>query len=550
MSKKLDFGAEARDELLKGIDQLADAVAATLGPKGRNVVIEKGNGQFVSTKDGVSVAKEVDLPDPLQNAGVQVIKEVANQVNDEAGDGTTTATVLARMIIKAGYMHIQNNCSPIELVRGMDIGLKRVVKHLKDLSKPIKTNEEIFQVATISANNDPAIGRLISEAMDTVGTDGVVTVEESRTADDSLEVVEGMQFDRGYLSPYFITNQQEMLVQMEDPHILLYDGKISNLKPLVKILEFCISKSKPLFIVAEDIDGEALAGLIVNKARGTLNVAAVKAPGFGDKRSHNLEDIAVLTGANVISPKKGLKLEKVTADDFGSAKNISVSSKWTTIVDGAGTQDGIKSRIEEIKTLIESADSAYEVEGLQERLGKLAGGVAVLKIGAQSELELNEKKDRVEDALAATRAAVDEGIVPGGGCALMRAQNKLMGGDAEEIEFLNHDQKNGYDIIVKACFAPFDTICENAGLVPQMIWNNVALDQDTLKVNPAIGYNILTGKIVNLAKEGIIDPTRVTRTALEKAVSVAGTLLLTECVITKTPDDKKDELPAGGFGLM
>jgi len=547
MSKKIDFGEEARLELLKGVDALADAVAATLGPKGRNVIIEKGTGVYVSTKDGVSVAKEIDLEDPLQNAGVQVIKEVANQVNDEAGDGTTTATVLARMIIRAGYLSIHNNASPIELVRGMDLGVKYVVRHLKELSKDIKTSEEIHQVATIAANNDPKIGKLISEAMDTVGTDGVITVEESRTAEDSLEVVEGMQFDRGYLSPYFITNQQEMLVQMEDPYILLYDGKISNLKPLVKILEFCISKSKPLFIVAEDIDGEALAGLIVNKARGTLNVAAAKAPGFGDKRSGNLEDIAALTNATVISPKKGLKLEKVSVDDFGTAKTISVNSKSTTIVDGGGDSKAISQRVEEIKTLIEEADSAYEIEGLQERLGKLAGGVALLKIGAESELALAEKKDRVEDALAATRAAVDEGIVPGGGCALMRAQCLMMGDS--KIEFINKDQKEGFDIIVKACFAPFDTICENAGLVPQVIWNLILVDPDTMKTNPAIGYNVLTGKRVNLAKEGIIDPTRVTRTALEKAASVAGTLLLTECVITKNPEDK-DDLPAGGFGML
>ena len=541
VSKKLDFGADARLELLKGVEQLNNAVSATLGPKGRNVVIEKSHGVYSSTKDGVSVAKEVILEDPLQNAGVQILKEVASQVNDDAGDGTTTATVLANAILTEGYKKVMNGSSPIDLKRGMDIAVEEIVTELKSTSKDVKNNDEIFQVGTISANNDEKVGALIAEAMDTVGTEGVITVEDSRTAEDSLETVEGMQFDRGYLSPYFINNQQQMSVQMEDPQILLYDGKITSLKPLVKILEYCISKSAQLVIIADDIDGEALAGLIVNKARGTLQVAAVKAPGFGDKKSANLEDIAVLTGATVISTKKGMKLEKVTGQEFGTCKSITVTSKQTTIVDGSGSTEAIEGRIEEIKTLIDNADSAYEVEGLQERLGKMAGGVAILRIGAESELELNEKKDRVEDALAATRAAVDEGIVPGGGIALMRASDKLL----KEC-FQNEDQELGYNIIAKACKSPFNTIIKNAGSNSgEVIWTKISGEESS------IGWNVATDEACDMFEQGIIDPTRVTRTALEKAASVAGTMLITECVITKLPkDNEKEELPAGGFGMM
>ena len=548
-SKKLDFGADARLELLNGVEQLSEAVSATLGPKGRNVVIEKSHGQYHSTKDGVTVAKEIELEDPLQNAGAQMVKEVANKVNDEAGDGTTTATVLAHSILTEGYKKIVNGCSPIELKRGIDIAVKDVVTNLKDMSVDVKNNDEIQQVGSISANNDPAIGTLIAEAMDTVGQDGVITVEESRTADDELEIVEGMQFDRGYLSPYFITNQQEMIVQMEDPHILLYDGKITSLKPLVKILEHCIAKNKSLFIVAEDIDGEALAGLIVNKARGTCKVAAVKAPGFGDKRSNMLEDIACVTGAEVISTQKGMKLEKVTGVEFGKARMITASSKQTTIVDGGGKSESIEKRIEEIKTLIENSESAYETESLQERLGKISGGVALLKIGAESELEMKERKDRVEDALSATRAAVDEGIVPGGGCAFMRC--------AKDIEvpssFDNDDQRQGYDIILKAIKSPFNTIAKNAGLNGDVIWNGI-VDADKSNGNEShnainTGYNVRTEQQCDMFKVGIIDPTRVTRTTLEKAASIAGTMLTTECVVTKKPEDKKTETPAGGFGI-
>ena len=539
MSKKLDFGADARLELLKGVEKLAEAVSVTLGPKGRNVVIEKSHGEYHSTKDGVTVAKVIELEDALQNAGAQMVKEVANQVNDEAGDGTTTATVLAHSILKEGFKRVMNGSSPIELKRGMDIAIKDVVSRLKELSRDVSDNDEIFQVGTISANNDEVIGRLIAEAMDTVGTEGVITVEESRTAENSLETVEGMQFDKGYMSPYFINKQSEQLVQMEDPYILLYDGKITSLKPLVKILEHCIAKSKPLFIIAEDIDGEALAGLIVNSARGTLKVAAAKAPGFGDKRTANLEDIATLTGATVISTKKGMKLEKFTGTEFGTARLVNCNSKTTTIIDGAGDAGQIETRIKDIQTLINDSQSAYETEALQERLGKLAGGVAIIKIGAESELELNEKKDRVEDALAATRAAVDEGIVAGGGIALRRACDHI----GEDKEFENDDQKQGYNIIINACKAPFDTILANAGQNGEVIWTLLSPCKDEM------GWNVRKGDSFDMFEEGIIDPTSVTRTALEKAASVAGTMLITECVITDLPDDSEEVSP-GQFGMM
>tara|TARA_R110000822_G_scaffold145115_5_gene283919 strand:- start:2939 stop:4558 length:1620 start_codon:yes stop_codon:yes gene_type:complete len=539
MSKNLNFGADARIELLKGVEKLAEAVSVTLGPKGRNVVIEKSHGEYHSTKDGVTVAKEIELKDPLQNAGVQMVKEVANQVNDEAGDGTTTATVLAHTILQEGFKRVANGASPIELKRGMEIAVKDIVARLKTASKDVSDNDEIFQVGSISANNDEVIGRLIAEAMDTVGTDGVITVEESRTADNSLETVEGMQFDRGYLSPYFINKQQEQLVQMEDPYILLYDGRITSLKPLVKILEHCIAKSKSLFIVAEDIDGEALAGLIVNTARGTLKVAAVKAPGFGEKRTANLEDIACLTGATVISTKKGMKLEKFQPSEFGTARLVTCNNKTTTIIDGAGDANEITERVRDIQTLIDNSQSAYETESLQERLGKLAGGVAIIKIGAESELELNEKKDRVEDALAATRAAVDEGIVAGGGIALRRAVEHLV----PSQEFENGDQKQGYDIILTACTSPFNTILENAGLNGDVIWSIlVPCKEET-------GYNVRTDVTCNMFTAGIIDPTRVTRVALEKAASVAGTMLTTECVVTNIPEETSEVSP-GQFGMM
>jgi chaperonin GroEL len=546
MSKKLDFGADARLELLKGVEKLNEAVSATLGPKGRNVVIERSHGEYHSTKDGVTVAKEIDLKDPLQNAGAQMVKEVANQVNDEAGDGTTTATVLAAAILKQGYRNVMNGSSPIELKRGMDIAVKAVTSGIKEMSRDVKHADEIEQVGTISANNDSKIGALIAQAMDTVGQDGVITAEESKTAEDSLDVVEGLQFDRGYISPYFINNQKQMLVQLEGAKILLYDGRISTLKPIVKILEHCIAQNTPLVIIAEEVDGEALAGLIVNSARGTLKVAAIKAPGFGERRNEYLEDIAILTGATVISTKKGMKLDKATGAEFGTARLVTSTNKVTTIIDGDGETAAIEARGEEIKALIDSADSAYEIEHLQERLGKLAGGVAIIKVGAESELELQEKKDRVEDALAATRAAVDEGIIPGGGTALRRISKELsreLKHNTRSIAFENADQEQGYQIILEAIKAPFNTIMENAGKNGDVVWNMLEPCSDS------IGYNVRVGDSCDMFEDGIIDPARVTRTALEKAASVAGTMLITECVITKVPEES-DEVPAGQFGMM
>lgn len=541
MAKNLDFGKDARAELMAGVDKLAQAVKVTLGPKGRNVVIEKSHGVYTSTKDGVSVAKEVVLEDKLQNAGAQMVKEVANQVNDDAGDGTTTATVLAQAILKEGYSKVTTGINPVELKKGIDYTVSHIVRDLQEMSKNISSTEEIKQVGTISANNDDNIGTLISEAMDTVGIEGVITVEESQTAEDSLEVVEGMQFDRGYMSPYFINNQQKQLVHMEDAQILLYDGKVTSIKPLVKILEYCIAQSKSLFIIAEDIDGEALAGLVVNSARGTLKVAAAKAPGFGDKRSAYLEDIAILTGGTVVSPKKGMKLENVTGVEFGTAKLVTCSNKTTTIIDGSGDEKQIQVRIEEIKSLIDASESVYETEQLQERLGKLVGGVAILRIGAESELELKEKKDRVEDALAATRAAVDEGIIPGGGIALRKASNRCL------IECDNSEQDMGRDIVLEAIKAPFESILQNAGQSSTRVWNEI--ENATGIKN--IGYDVRNEEIVDMFEAGIIDPTRVTRTALEKAASVAGTMLTTECVLTNIDDTSDSQAGmGGGFGMM
>lgn len=533
MARILTFDDEARKKLKSGVDQLANAVSATLGPAGRTVVIEKDH-EHVSTKDGVSVAKEIDLEDAVENSGAQMVKEVANQVNDAAGDGTTTATVLAQAIFSEGLKTLSSGGNAVEVKRGIDKAVKEVISDLDKMSNEVKSSEEIQQVGKISANGDEGIGNLISAAMDRVGREGVVTVEENNTAEDELEVVEGMQFERGYLSPYFITNQQELKVQLENPWILLYDKKISSLKDLVKVLEQAIAANKPLFIIAEDIEGEALAGLIVNKARGTLQVAAVKAPEFGDRRTQYLEDLAALTGGTVISPNKGLKLDKVTADDFGTCKMITVTNKYTTIIDGAGSVKDIEARCEEIKTLIDNSTSDYETEKAQERLAKLSGGVAILKVGAESELELKEKKDRVEDALNATRAALDEGIIPGGGVALKRA--------VEGIEFGcydNADQNDGALIISRACEKPFDTIMENAGLNSEVIWNKI----EASEYNGTGGYDARNEIVVDMFDSGIIDPTKVTKTALQKAASVAGTLLTTECVITSAKTDKDESAP-------
>ena len=544
MAKNLDFSSEARQKLLNGVEKLAEAVTATLGPSGRNVVLEKDFGQFHSTKDGVTVAKEIDLEDPVENAGAQMVKEVASQVNDEAGEGTTTATVLASYILREGYKKVMNGSNPIEVKRGMEKAVKVISEKLLESAKTVSTPEEIEQVGTISSNNDVAIGKLISTAMDKVGNDGVITVEESRTADDELEVVEGLQFDKGYCSPYFITNQQEMLVQMEDPYILLYDKKLTSLKSLVKILEYCIAQDKPLVIIAEDVDGEALAGLIVNKARGTLNVAACKAPGFGDKRKDMLEDIACLTGGTVVSIDKGMKLDQFDPEWFGSAKVVSMDNKQTTIVDGYGDSEVIQNRCEEIQKMIDESSSSYEKEGMQERLGKLIGGVAIMKVGANSELEMKEKKDRVEDALAATRAAIDEGIVPGGGIALKNLISSITNVNGE-----NSSQNEGISIIIKACSAPFNYIMENAGLNADIIWSKI--NSPLTKGFEKPGFNARSEEYTCMFKDGIIDPVKVTRIALEKAVSVAGTMLTTECIVTKIKDDNNKEAvnPMAGMGF-
>ncbi len=555
MSKKdLTFGKDARKELKTGVNILADAVSSTLGPKGRNVVIEKAFGQFISTKDGVTVAKEIELDDSPSNAGAQMVKEVASQVNDEAGDGTTTATVLARKMYIDGLKHISNGANPIDLRRGITTAVQNISTELSSLAKEINNASEITEIATISANNDKFIGNLISEAMDKVGRDGVVTVEESQTAETVLETVEGMQFERGYLSPYFITNNNEMQVELENPWILLFNKKISTIKGIVKILEACIQQSKPLLIIAEDIQSEALAALIVNKIRGTMKVAAVKAPEFGKRRDEILEDIATLTGGTVVSTEKGMTLDKVSEDMFGSARLVTINNKYTTIVDGAGDIKNIEARIEEIKSIIDISDSPYDIEKAQERLAKLSGGVAIIKIGAESEIEMKEKKDRVEDALNATRAALDEGIIPGGGVALGWIVDSVIG--TIDVKTENADQDSGVDIVKRACKEPFNAIMENAGLTPDVIWNKVR--EKVKRKNPVNkiedmkwGYDARTEKVSDMFEAGVIDPVRVTRVALEKAASVAGTMLLTECIITTKPKDNNEEpdLGAGGFGM-
>ena len=533
MAKKLNFGASARGEMLKGVEQLANAVTTTLGPKGRNVVFEK-YGEYQSTKDGVTVAKEIDLEDEVQNAGAQIVKDVANQVNEEAGDGTTTATVLAHSMLKEGYKRIGNGSHNIDLKRGMDKVVSTIVNEISNLSKDIKDNSEIKQVSTISSNNDDKIGQLIANAMEEVGTDGVITVEDSRTAQDELEVVEGMQLEQGYLSPYFINNQAEMQVEFKEPLVLIYEARLNNLKNLVKCLEHCIAQDRPLFIIAEDIEGEALAGVIVNNARGTLKCACIKAPGYGDDKQVIMEDIAAITGATVVSPKKGMTMEKFNHEWLGTTRTLTCDKKHTTIVDGGGSTEAIENRIEEIKTLIDNSDSNYEIEKMQSRLGKLTGGVAIMRIGAESEIELKEKKDRVEDALAATRAAVDEGIVPGGGIALRKAIEDL------DIEVDNDDQQYGVEIVLAACKAPFDNIMNNAGLNSEVIWNNCN--------DKNLGYDARNEKYVDMIEAGIIDPAKVTRVALEKAVSIAGTMLTTECLITSIPDEKEE--PANPMAAM
>jgi chaperonin GroEL len=538
-AKLIQYNVEARAALKRGVDQLADAVKVTLGPKGRNVVIDKKFGAPTVTKDGVTVAKEIELENPLENMGAQMVREVASKTSDVAGDGTTTATVLAQAIVREGLKMVAAGSNPMDLKRGVDMAVTAVVAGLKELSKPVdKTSKkEIAQVGSISANNDPIIGELIADAMMKVGTDGVITVEEAKGTETTIEVVEGMQFDRGYLSPYFVTDAEAMEAVLENPLILIHDKKISSMKDLLPILEKVAQTGSPIIVIAEDIEGEALATLVVNKLRGTLRVAAVKAPGFGDRRKAMLEDIAVLTSGTVISEEQGYKLENATLSYLGKAKKVSIDKDNTTIVEGAGKKEDIKKRINEIKAQIEKTTSDYDKEKLQERLAKLSGGVAVLKIGAATEVEMKEKKARVEDALHATRAAVEEGIVPGGGVAYLRAASKLSG-----IKTANEDQQTGVEIIRRALEEPIRLIVQNAGQEGSVVVNKVKEGKDDY------GYNAYTDQYENLVKSGVIDPTKVSRTALENAASVASLLLTTEATIVEKPEEKKSApaMPGGG----
>ncbi len=542
-AKLIHFNTEARQALKRGVDQLADAVKVTLGPKGRNVVIDKKFGAPTITKDGVTVAKEIELENPLENMGAQMVREVASKTSDVAGDGTTTATVLAQAIVREGLKMVAAGANPMDLKRGIDLAVTKVVEGLRAISKPVdKTSKkEIAQVGAISANNDSVIGELIADAMMKVGTDGVITVEEAKGTDTTIDVVEGMQFDRGYLSPYFVTDAETMETVLENPKILIHDKKISSMKDLLPILEKVAQTGSPILVISEDVEGEALATLVVNKLRGTLRVAAVKAPGFGDRRKAMLEDIAILTNGTVISEEQGYKLENATLAYLGTAKKVTIDKDNTTIVEGAGKKDDIKKRINEIKAQIEKTTSDYDKEKLQERLAKLSGGVAVLKIGASTEVEMKEKKARVEDALHATRAAVEEGIVPGGGVAYLRAASKLDG-----IKVGNEDQQTGVEIIRRALEEPIRLIVENAGQEGSVIVNKVKEGKDDF------GFNAYSEQYENLVKSGVIDPTKVTRTALENAASVAALLLTTEATIVEKPKEEKAPQmpPGGGMGDM
>lgn len=541
MSKMIEYDSDARAYLKNGIDQLAKAVKVTLGPKGRNVVIDKKFGSPTVTKDGVTVAKEIELEDVFENMGAQMVKEVASKTSDIAGDGTTTATILAQSIFSEGLKNVTAGANPTEIKRGVDKAVEAIVAELKKMSREVAGKTEIAQVGSISANNDDTIGSLIADAMEKVGKDGVITVEEAKSIETSLEVVEGMQFDRGYVSPYFVTDAESMEAVLEDPAILIHDKKISNMKDLLPILEKTAQAGKGLLIIAEDIEGEALATLVVNKLRGTLKIAAVKAPGFGDRRKAMLEDIAILTGSRVISEEAGFKLENATVSDLGTAKRIVIDKDNTTIVEGAGKSEDIKGRVSQIRAQIENTTSDYDREKLQERLAKLAGGVAVIKIGAATEVEMKEKKARVEDALHATRAAVEEGIVPGGGVALLRCQSIL---DNLKVE---DDQNIGVQIVRRAIEEPIRQIVNNAGLEGAVVVEEVKKQKD------ANGFNAATEKYEDLMKAGIIDPTKVTRTALENASSVAGLLLMTEALVAEKPEKEPPAPPmppGGGMGGM
>ena len=539
MAKLIDYGMEARTALKRGVDQLADAVMVTLGPKGRNVVIDKKFGAPTVTKDGVTVAKEIELEDPIENMGAQMVKEVASKTSDIAGDGTTTATILARSMFNEGLKNVTAGANPMHLKRGIDKAVKKVVEELKKMSRDVADKEEIANVGAISANNDREIGKLIADAMDKVGKDGVITVEEAKSTETSLEVVEGMQFDRGYISPYFVTNPDTMEAELEEPMILIHDKKISVMKDILPLLEKVAQMGKPLLIIAEDVEGEALATLVVNKLRGTLKVAAVKAPGFGDRRKAMLEDIAILTGGRVISEEAGFKLENAVLSDLGTAKRVVIDKDNTTIVEGGGKTEDIKARINQIRHQIETTTSDYDREKLQERLAKLAGGVAVIKIGAATEVEMKEKKARVEDALHATRAAVEEGIIPGGGVALLRAANIL-----ENFEGDTRDETVGIKIVKRALEEPIRLIAENAGWEGSIVVQKVRESKDE-----NFGFNAETEKFEDLVKAGVIDPTKVTRTALENAASVASLLLMTEATVVEKPEEEKQQpaMPPGGM---
>lgn len=541
MAKVITYGSDAREKLKAGVDALANAVRVTLGPKGRNVVIDKKFGAPHITKDGVTVAKEIELEDAIENMGAQMVKEVASKTNDIAGDGTTTATVLAQAIIGPGLKFINSGANPMDLKRGIDKAVESVIDSLRKQSKVVgKDFSKIKQVASISANNDDEIGGMIADAMEKVGTEGVITVEEAKGTQTYVDVVEGMQFDRGYLSPYFVTNPEKMEVEMDNPLILIYDKKISSMKDLLPVLEKSVQTGRPLLIIAEDVENEALATLVVNRLRGTLKVAAVKAPGFGDRRKAMLQDLAILTGGEVISEELGLKLEDAQVDQLGTCEKVVIDKDNTTIVNGSGKKNDIKARVNQIKAQIESTTSDYDREKLQERLAKLSGGVGVIYVGAATEVEMKEKKDRVDDALHATRAAVEEGIIPGGGTALIKAIPAL-----DKVSYLNEDEKMGIDIIRKAIEAPLRQIVENAGLESSIIVHNVKQEKEK-------GFNARTEVYEDLLKAGVIDPTKVTRVALENAASIAAMILTTECSVADKPEDNKAPMmpPGGGMGGM
>ncbi len=535
MAKQLIFDEAARQSILRGVETLTRAVKITLGPKGRNVVIDKKFGSPTVTKDGVTVAKEIDLPDPYENMGAQMLREVASKTSDAAGDGTTTATVLAEYIYRAGLKNVTAGSNPIYLKRGIDKAVEATVAELNNLSKPVETREEVKQVATVSANWDETIGDIIADAMDKVGKDGTITVEEAKSIETSLEVVEGMQFDKGYLSPYFVTDSESMEVSLDDAYILIHEKKISSLNDLLPLLQAVAKSGKPFLLIAEDVEGEALAALVVNKIRGTLNICAVKAPGFGDRRKAMLEDIAILTGGRCITEDLGIKLENVEISDLGQAKSIKIDKENTTIVEGGGSSNDIQGRVKQIRRQIEETTSDYDREKLQERLAKLAGGVAVISVGAATEPEMKEKKARVEDALHATRAAVEEGIVPGGGVALVRAANAI---DSLKLE---GDEAIGAKIIKIAVAGPIRQLCENAGVEGSVVVKEILASKGN------IGYNVATDKYEDLVKAGVVDPTKVTRCALQNAASISGLLITTECMITDIPE--KEVAAAGGHDM-